>query len=478
MPATDTVDAPDAKLAQEKTQDQTGVYRDGSRSQVNINSTQSTWLDKLLGIDAVARPNYQTFRKIVSYPPLSLVRAIANNPILSNSGGYVVRNQSLPNIKKVKAFIEAAIEPMYKRLVKSMLTSIDNGCKSWEQVWEHGSIFVPGDEETGSFRQTGWFIQKFKPLKVDYTDPIVDYNGNLIGVQNKLPKKPAVKLYGPKFFHYAYDGEDGNPYGRSRCMNLIDNGIWNSIVMARKRLDNYLRTISGPTTHLTYPDGTNLDQAGAQTSNYIMAARLMEARARGESTMAPGLGANVIDPKLKGELAGKSDWVWQDYEAGGVDYTNGILADLVYHDSLCFDAWLRPARVGLESKHGSRADAKEHTDTSLLGTESDELDLNESINRGPIDYLLLFNFGEEYVGSVERVPSKQESEAAEIYKSILDAMLQSKDPQVITAIVNKIGIDKLLADVDVPVRPGQEGDIELKPQPDPETVGSNGNGRQ
>ena len=84
--------------------------------------------------------------------------------------------------------------------------------------------------------------------------------------------------------------------------------------------------------------------------------------------------------------------------AGAAANLNGMTDRQRYYDALMFRAWLRPERVGLESRYGSRADATKHTESALIDSELVHEDSVRQLNAAMVDDLLAFNYGPEARG--------------------------------------------------------------------------------
>ncbi len=123
------------------------------------------------------------------------------------------------------------------------------------------------------------------------------------------------------------------------------------------------------------------------------------------------------------ELAGKSPWQLSTLEAQGADHAPGMKVVLEYYDALIFRGWLRPERVGLESRHGSKADAETHTDTGTLDCELIDRDIADAVTRDVVDELLVMNFGQRAAG---RWPSSRfaiETDSLGVLRDVLTTLL-------------------------------------------------------
>ena len=88
-----------------------------------------------------------------------------------------------------------------------------------------------------------------------------------------------------------------------------------------------------------------------------------------------------------------------------------------------FRGWLRPERVGLEATHGTRAEAKEHTDTGILDSELVDMDFADAVNRQLINPLLIANFGAAARDAVVIEPNPLADDSVETNRRVVEALL-------------------------------------------------------
>jgi hypothetical protein len=244
-----------------------------------------------------------------------------------------------------------------------------------------------------------------------------------------------------KFFLFTYDAEAGNPYGRSRHENIRQ--AWAQSEEIRQRLAQYMKKISGIIVQLHYPEGTARDAAGAERPNQWLGQQVLDAVSAGRSVMFPNGFASSGDLRTAYELAGKSSWQLSAFDVGGADHAAGFKLILEYYDALIFRGWLRPERSGLESRHGSRADAQTHTDSGTLDSELIDRDLADAITRSVVDDLLVLNFGNAARGAVAIEPAPIEADSLAILADVLKTLLAKGDSQVTSRIDASALLDQL-----------------------------------
>jgi hypothetical protein len=374
-----------------------------------------------------------------SHPTIALARSIVLSPIMRNTWDFKSRDGAPPEWLD---FVRQNIQPQRSRLIRDGLRALDYGWFGGEIVWEA--------------RDGQLWINRVKPLLPDVTNILADDGGNFSGLENRAGNAPPVTLAADegKAFLFTYDGEIDNLYGRSRHENIRQQA-WGLSLQVAEKLGQYLKKVAGLVIQLHYPEGTSRDAAGAERSNDFLAQQILDAVSQGKSVRLPNLFASVVadgsDPRsldAAAALAGKSQWVLSAFEAGAADHAAGLLAALQYLDRLMFRGWLRPERVGLESTHGTRADAKEHTDTGILDSELVDMDFADAVNRQLVNPLLIANFGAPARDAVVIEPNPLADDATETNRRVIEALLAN--PAIGPGVAAKMDIDALLADLGVP----------------------------
>jgi hypothetical protein len=383
------------------------------------------------GFGPSAPGTYDIYRRIGSHPTVALARSIVSGPVLTAPWSYERRDDSVPD--EWAHCVEGSLEALRPELVRDGIRALDYGWAPFEVVFADSGGRIA--------------VSRIKPLLWDWTEVLVDAEGTVAGVVNRPPGSAPVELLGNKAFVYTYDGEAGNPYGRSRHENIRRR--WGESEQICERLAQYLKKVAGLVVQLHYPDGTSKDATGADRPNQWLAQSVLDAVSAGKSVMFPNLFASTDDPRAAAELAGKSQWVLSAFGGAGADHAPGMLAALQYYDALLFRGWLRPERVGLESRHGSRADAAAHTETGAADATLLAQDLARAVNRQIVDPLLEMNFGREARGAVRVSPAPIESNAVGVATSVLQTLLGN--PALAADLARLIDVPGLLRDVEIPL---------------------------
>ncbi len=370
-------------------------------------------------------------RRIAAFPhpTVALVMRMVTAPIVANTWGWM----SKPGVPEHwLGFVRDMLQPMRSTVLADGLRALTTGFSGFEKVWR-----VEGNKVV---------LGKLKPLLPELTRILVDATGEYRGLRNEPAGCAPRDIPADKSFLYTYDGECGNLYGRSRHENV--RVTFGQAVQTAERMAQYHKKISGVIAQLHYPEGTSRDAAGVERSNDWIAQQILEAVSMGRSVRFPNLFASMEDPVAAAELAGKSQWVLSQFDPGGTDYSPGLLNSLAYYDKLLFRGWLRPERVGLDTQHGSRADAQQHSESSIIDSELIDQDFASAFNKQVVDDVLTLNFGPDARGAVWVDPSPISGAKTDTVKSVLTALLGNQ--QTAAPVAGRIDIDALLDDLDVP----------------------------
>lgn len=325
-------------------------------------------------------------------------------------------------------FIQRQLEPMRTPFLVEALRALEFGWRPFEKVWDvSGGAVV---------------LKKLKPLLPDFTFLQVDDHGRYAGLVQL-----DVQLGPEKSFAYTYDGEAGNLYGRSRHESARHAWHhWNQVDDRTGQLTTKVAAII-PMVH--YPLGQSRDASGQVRDNGELADVILNGLGSGKGVKLPNLFASTEDPRLSATLAGQSSWVIGFLEAASAAQNlQGMTDRQRYYDALMFRGWLRPERVGLESVHGSRADADRHSDTALVDSELLHTDVCDQLNRQVIDEILELNYGSEAIGSVYLAASPLQQTKRDVFTKLLQAVW--KDRTLLGKFVAQTDMDAVFDVMEVP----------------------------
>jgi hypothetical protein len=380
---------------------------------------------------------FGVYRRISAHPTVALVMRMVTAPIVAGSWTWTKRADAPA---RWLTFAKAVLEPMRTQVLTDGLRALAFGFAAFEKVWQ----------SDGNGRLV---LAQLKPLLPELTQILVDRGGNFAGLKNHSPGKPPRTLGTQKSFLYTNDGECGNLYGRSRHENI--RITWSQAMQTAERLAQYQKKIAGVIAQLHYPEGTSRDAAGVERSNDVIAQQILEAVSMGRSVRFPNLFASIDDPAAAADLAGKSQWVLSQFDPGGTDYSTGMLNVLANYDKLLFRGWLRPERTGLEALHASRADAEQHSESSVQDSELIDRDFAAAFNQQVVDELLMVNFGPRAHGAVRVEPAPLSDTKTTTAAAVLTTLLKSADLAA-NPVAQRIDVAALLAELDVPVKSNEE----------------------
>jgi len=432
--------------------------------------TFSTIGAALMGLAQPDQPSFDTYRKISGLSTVALVMALVKNPIIVNQWGWRKKPDADDSML---ALVKDAMEPLRQKLKTDALRALEFGCAQFEKVW---GVSNGAD-----------VIVSLPSLSPDITEFICDAKtGVPLGLENKAPNQEPVQLMGSYAWWWTYDEHYGDPRGRSRHENIRREAKYAETI--DNKIADYAGKVSGIIGRIHYPQGgTFKDENSADRSAFHIAQQLGNAFTRGQTLLLPNLFANSDDPKLQAELAGKSQWIIDTLDPGGTDYLPGLLELRGYIDKQLVRGWLRPERTCLEASHGTRADAKQHSDNSIEDAVLIDQSLCAAINTGLIDDMLIRNRGEGARGAVWVEPEPiSDIEAQTAIQLILAGLA---NPQIAPALFaladwgaefDSAGIerikeaagdkwraiaDEIMAAEPKPAAPGTAPETEHKPEP-------------
>lgn len=386
---------------------------------------------------------YATYRFMLRHPRIAHARRQVEAPILSNSWGLQVRKGTPDNVKQ---FIEDAFPAgVIRRWKRDAFRALDYGWYPFEKVW--------------AAREGRWWVDWLKPLTVDANGIVVTKAGRFAGVRYK-PGDSGI-LEPRDCVCHTHDGEAGDLYGRPRLENVRETA-WREWLDAANQMQLTRLKIAGKLAIIFTPSGTYVDGNGNTKSwrDTAMAAGKAIADVRSNGTVwLPGMKTPDMLSKENIEYA-KMSLVTIDVKDFGnhSEAIGGFLKCLQAAEQLMFAGYLRSARTGMESEHGSRADAEEHTNTDTSDIELVESDMADTFNAQVVDDLLEVNFGPDMRGAVYYEPAKLTDENRATDDKIVDAIL--KNPETATPALAKVDKTTVARRRGIPIKNDGEWDFE------------------
>ena len=177
---------------------------------------------------------YRTYREMRECPTIAIARAAAMAPVKA-AGWSVKSTDDTGRFDEAVEFVQGVMEVHYKAIVKQALYAWDYGWQSGEIVWE---------VKEGMIQPA-----KVNFLKPDDTKVLTDDAGDVIGLKQKDIEIPKSKV-----FLYTYDGECGDPYGRSRNENIRQH-VWHPWKELIRKYGQYCEKHAGVIPIVRYPLG-------------------------------------------------------------------------------------------------------------------------------------------------------------------------------------------------------------------------------
>lgn len=398
------------------------------------------------GLVQPTQGTYHFYRRMSAHPTLALARSIVSAPILAAGWAYEVRrpdgrayrrprggvaNANDPidaHLAERAAFVQNVMDPLRPAFLAEAMRALEFGWRPFEKIWDvSGGRFV---------------LRRLKPLLPDFTWINIDPHGGFAGLTQM-----DVQLGPEKSFIYTHDGEAGNLYGRSRHENARE--VWSKWGSTDDRAAQLATKAAAIIPMVHYPLGQSRDASGQVRDNGELADVILNGLGSGKGVKLPNLFASTDDPRLSADLAGQSAWIISFLESANAASNLGGLTDRQrYYDALMFRAWLRPERTGLESIHGSRADATTHTDTSLTDSELIHSEVCAQLTRCVIDELLELNFGPAARGSVYLTPAPLQGAKRDLLAQLFAAVW--KDPAALRQFIEQTDMDAVFDLMEVP----------------------------
>ena len=313
-------------------------------------------------------------------PTVALAEAVADAPIRSAQISYASR-QGTP--AEIVDFVRGNFGGREAELLDTFSYARSWGFRPAELVFKYGQI-------SGKLE-----FEKAKPLMPELTMALRDIHGNVVGIENQ-----GTRIMDPRqYLWITYDGKGCNPYGRSRKENC--KKPWLREEALYDLMEYSMNITVRPFGYVTYPYGLE-DDNGASLNDKMKsnASQIAQQMASGQWATVPNPYAKWMEEMVQKGINPKDvmpyNIDWYDAKSdGGAGFermftitSRGIVMGI-----------LQPARTILEGP-GSQADASQHTDTAMLIPQQFLGTICREVSRGPIDTVVVQNFGEEYRGSV------------------------------------------------------------------------------
>lgn len=384
---------------------------------------------------------YITYRWMLQHPIVRFVRSICVGIIGASTWEFENRSGAPEDLVKL---VSDNMNDMRSRLINDFfLRGRDYGWTCGEPLWIH---------------KDGKLIYKdIKPLLNDISELLqLQDTGETVGIRNSAPRTPGsslnTDLAGPyKAFWYTYDGEAGNPYGRSWLENMRATA-WREWLACSQQLQALGVWVTGTRTIVKSPSGTfpgppdPVTGKATRISYRENAMKVIKDLSNGAAGVwlpslgiEPGNDGKIDAMKVIAQLAKESLTNIEILKAGDqAQSIKGILDRMRHAEENMFAAGLRSARTGLEGEHGTKEEAGVHTDTGTLNAETEQREFCRQCQ--PLaNNLIMLNAGPKHVNGILLKPSSLVDRHTQVLRAVLLAVLN--DRNVAVEAVNTMDID-------------------------------------
>jgi len=329
----------------------------------------------LLGAFSPYAVSIETRKRMRLDPQIRLALAAIKAPIM----GMSWRAESADPV--VAGFVESALRPVWRSLVRSALKAVEFGFQVHEKVWRVADLTVESAEADGN-PSARTFPRALTYGKLKDLDPasvviLADEQGDFAGFRQLAT---GVVVPAEKAFVVTFEKEWGNLYGTSRLDAAYEPWYWSRVMYAG--CNRYFERKGDPPIKGRAPAEIRLDEDGNEVNS------LDEANAVIQSLRS---GGTAVFPDERDEH-GNLRW---DFEFLLDDKRADMFLDYIQHlEVMKLRAMLVPERVlTQDAGTGSYSLAQEHTDTFLRSEELLIQELLDQVNRYLVPQLVFYNFG-------------------------------------------------------------------------------------
>ena len=310
-------------------------------------------------------------------PQLSAGLALIKMPLISLSWNVECQDEAIART------VEYAIKPIWRRLIRSMLSAVDFGFASHEIVWQVSpNVNIQTTSKDGDTKAhfSGTLISpsKIKPHHPSTVRFKFDDKDNLIGMIQRVSGGGDVELARHQMFLFTHEEEFGNPFGKSRLKTAFKVWYWEEMVY--QFLLQYLERRGVPPVIVVFPPGQT-EIAGVVTDNADVALNL------GAAVISNAVVALPYQPDEKGVNMWDIKYLLDDRRS------DMFIEFLQHLDAKCLRAlWVPERSITQDTSTGSYSMASVHADLFLLTEKGLISDLESAINENLIPQIVQYNF--------------------------------------------------------------------------------------
>ena len=348
----------------------------------------------------------------------------------------------------IREFVHSTLKPIWNKLLRSMLTSIDFGFASHEKVWELKDVNVVTEAPRKKTHFKGK-AEVYKKIKAHYpgtikirTDTKTD---DFLGIIQSIGAGQEIKLDADKCFLFSLGDEFGNFFGKSRLKPAYKPWYWKEVLS--QFMLRYFERRGSPATVVHHPIGGGIDLVGNEYENSEIALRI---------------GQNIVENSVvtlpyEPDKNGKNQW--------GVTYLEDerrgemFVSALSYLGAQILRALLTPERVVTQDlSTGSFSMANSHAEIFLLSQEGLTSEIEYAINTEIIPQLVYYNFKPKKVVpctiKIEKIQYDRKRLLKEIYvemiRNLNNLINKGTAPSFVPSLVDMAEV------LGIPVRPFDE----------------------
>jgi len=396
--------------------------------------------------------SFDDYREMRKSPTLAMARAIANSAI--RSAEWIVEADD-DAVAGAKEAVDSFTNNLRPHLIDLYQYALDYGFQAARTPWtmdENGQMVVER-------------VKSIKPEDVKQIE-IFENSGKIASV--KLDKNEKIEA--ENVLVLTYDGEGGDPFGRSRFENIRTYAFipWRDWI---KKMGQYANKAAGVIPIITFPPGTSIDENGQVINNSVVARKLLDNLPLGKGVAIPIELVPFAQEMMKMGMKYEDLMAWKitilDAKSG---FGGEALSTVQHFEALQMRGFLLPERTALEGTTGTKAEAGEHADIMIATAEENSEDFVRQISDQLVQRFVVYNFGESQRTKIRLKAAPINDEARAIIKEILVPYLAANSDVLETAadvndMMDRLGIPKKVEVVDVSQGAPTEPTAPIEPTP-------------
>lgn len=370
--------------------------------------------------------SYAIYRQMRNHPTIAMVRALSVAPVLA--GTWSVESRDGASDEWVREIDDTMIAVRDDVVPPCMFYgSCDFGWMPFEIIW--------------GLTADGRAKPEFKSLLHDITQILIEPQGRLAGLVQE-GEAGDIPIPIEKSLVVSFNVEGTNWYGQPK-MEAVRRP-YNRWLEADEGAARYDKKIAGSHWVVKFPVGTT-DVDGTKTDNSDIAKTILAA--------LQSSGSVIIPKKVMKQVTNLNDLAiqqsaWEiDLVSDSSPRQGSFVDSLAYIDKIMVRGFLTPERSMTEGRFGTKAEAGEHIDLSLLQRELEHRVITRQVNKQVVNRILVANFGPEAIDQVFLVAAPLVDDKRTVLKEVLMEAIRS---EVGVALIDSIDIDSLFDQLGVP----------------------------